>query len=80
MSYNNVLKLQKRKGRRNPDKYFLDLQILQATILFYLQYVEGQLGKTILKQSLAQLKEMDAEMEEEEFPPLGTQRRRFTNR
>lgn len=44
------------------------------------KYVEEQLGKNILKQSLAQLREMDAEMFEEEFPPLGTQHRRPTNR
>ncbi|XP_042239929.1 bystin-like [Homarus americanus] len=44
------------------------------------EYVEGQLGRAILKQSVAQLKEMEDEMEEEEFPPLGTQRPRFIKR
>lgn len=48
------------------------------------QYVEGQLGRTILKQSLAQLKEMEEEMEgmeeEDEFPPLGYQRPRKQKR
>lgn len=44
------------------------------------EYVEGQLGRIILKQSVAQLKEMEEEMEEEEFPPLGAQRPRFTKR
>lgn len=56
--------------------------------LMLFQYVEGQLGRTILKQSLAQLKEMDEEIEgmeevveeEEEFPPLGYQRPRRQKR
>ncbi|KAK3872362.1 hypothetical protein Pcinc_022579 [Petrolisthes cinctipes] len=52
------------------------------------EYVEGQLGRTILKQSLAQLKEIEEEKmeqeaeeeEEEEFPPLGYQRPRRNKR
>lgn len=47
------------------------------------EYVEGQLGRSILKQSVAQLKEMEEEMEdmeEEDFPLLGTQRPRVTER
>lgn len=61
---------------------------LKDNELVLFQYVEGQLGRTILKQSLAQLKEMEEEMEgmeeeakeEEEFPPLGYQRPRRQKR
>lgn len=42
------------------------------------EYVEGQLGRNILKQSMAQLQEMETQdiINDEDFPPLGTRRQR----